>query len=265
MLPDVTVPAPVVTFACVIAVRDLGRRRRRARRPSRASSWMFSCICCTPESVTACTPSMACRRGTTRVPSSAASCSRRQRRRHRQLHDRHAVEVERRDRGRHGRWSAASACTPEIACWTSASLAFMSVPNSYSIGDDAHAVVGEGVELLDAARGLDCLLERRGDGALDVLRRRALVDGEHGEVREREVGDQLLLEATVMAKAPNRSTARTARPTIERLRREIFVSQLKGCLQCAVGSGRRRRRPQSSARSRGVRASGRAVRAAPPR
>ena len=129
MLPDVTLPAPVVTLACVIAVMIcVGVTPRAATRSG--FSWMFNCICCTPERVTACTPSMACRRGTTRVPSRSASCS-----------GGSDEETASCTTGMLLKLSAATSgaiavagsigCTPETACWTSASLAVMSVPNSY--------------------------------------------------------------------------------------------------------------------------------------
>src|SRR5450756_2765129 len=124
MLPDVTVPAPVVTLACVIAVAICV-----GETPSAATcfgfSWTFSCICCTPERVTACTPSMACRWGTTRVPSSVASCS----------GGRDEVTAScttgmlvKLSAATFGAWAVAGSicCTPDTDCWTSASLAFMS-------------------------------------------------------------------------------------------------------------------------------------------
>ena len=74
MVPDVTLPAPAVTLAWVTAAMICAGETPSAWICS-GLSWMYSCICCTPESVTACTPSMLCRRGTTRVPSRSASCS----------------------------------------------------------------------------------------------------------------------------------------------------------------------------------------------
>ena len=129
MLPVVTLPAPLVTFACVIAVMICV-----GVTPSAATlagfNWMFSCICCTPERVTACTPSIPCRRGTTRVPRSVASCS-----------GGSEDDTASCTTGMLLKLSAATCgamavtgsvcCTPDTACWTSASLAFMSVPNSY--------------------------------------------------------------------------------------------------------------------------------------
>src|SRR5665647_126124 len=129
MLPDVTVPAPVVTLACVIAVAICV-----GETPSAATcfgfSWTFSCICCTPERVTACTPSMACRRGTTRVPSSAASCSGGKDEDTASCTTGMLVKL---SAATFGAWAVAGSicCTPDTDCWTSASLAFISVPNSY--------------------------------------------------------------------------------------------------------------------------------------
>ena len=130
MLPEVTLPAPVVTFACVMAVMICVGVTPSAATCS-GFSWMFSCICCTPESVTAWTPSMACSFGTTRVPSSPASCS--------GGSDDDTASC---TTGMLLKLSAATSgaiavegsicCTPETVCWISASLAFMSVPNSYS-------------------------------------------------------------------------------------------------------------------------------------
>ncbi len=129
MLPDVTLPAPVVTLAWVTAVMICVGVTPRAATFS-GFSWMLSCICCTPERVTACTPSIACRRGTTRVPRSVASCS--------GGSDDDTASC---TTGMLLKLSAATCgaiavagsicCTPDTACWTSASLAFMSVPNSY--------------------------------------------------------------------------------------------------------------------------------------
>ena len=93
-------------------------------------SWTFSCICCTPDRVTACTPSMACRRGTTRVPSSAASCSGGRDEDTASCTTGMLVKL---SAATFGAWAVAGSicCTPDTDCWTSASLAFMSVPNSY--------------------------------------------------------------------------------------------------------------------------------------
>ncbi len=131
MLPEVTLPAPVVTLAWVIAVMICVGVTPRAATCSGFSS-MFSCICCTPARVTACTPSMDCRRGTTRVPSSVASCSA----------GREDVTAScttgmlpKLSVATSGAMAVAGSicCTPDTACWISACLASMSVPNSYSM------------------------------------------------------------------------------------------------------------------------------------
>ena len=131
MLPEVTLPAPVVTLAWVIAVMICVGVTPRAATCS-GFSWMFSCICCTPERVTACTPSIDCRRGTTRVPSSVASCS----------GGREDVTAScttgmlpKLSVATSGAMAVAGSicCTPDTACWISACLASMSVPNSYSM------------------------------------------------------------------------------------------------------------------------------------
>ncbi len=129
MLPEVTLPAPVVTFACVIAVMICSGVTPSAATCS-GFSRMFSCVCCTPERVTACTPSMDWRRGTTRVPRSVASCS--------EGSDEDTAScttgmLPKLSTAISGARAVAGSmgCTPDTACCTSDSLAFMSVPNSY--------------------------------------------------------------------------------------------------------------------------------------
>ncbi len=126
-LPEVTVPAPVVRFACwmvvAIAVGETPRRTTSA-----VLSWICSCICSTPESVTACTPGMPWSCGTTWVPSCVASswggsedvtasCTT-------------GMELKF-SAATSGARAVGGSCAPDAACCTSACLASMSVPNSY--------------------------------------------------------------------------------------------------------------------------------------
>ncbi len=258
MLPEVTVPAPVVTLAWVTAVAIwVGSTPSAAT--FAGSSRISSCICCTPDRVTACTPSMPCRRGTTRVPSSAASCSA-------GSSDETASWITgmllKLRAATAGAWAVAGSicCTPEIACWTSASFSCMSVPNSYSI------VMMLTPSLENESNALTPLVALTAcSSGVVMVRSTSLGDDpgatvntvRYGKVRS---GMSSCLRP-VMAKAPNSSTASTASPTMERLRRAIFVSQLKGCLR-----GRSCRYGEAAwpARRRGAPASGSSGPASPP-
>lgn len=71
-LPEVTAPAPVVRLACWLVVAICtGETPRRAT--SAALSWIYSCICSTPERVTAWTPGIPWSRGVTWAPTCVAS------------------------------------------------------------------------------------------------------------------------------------------------------------------------------------------------
>ncbi len=235
MLPDVTLPAPVVTFACVIAVMICSGVTPSAAICS-GLSWMFSCICCTPERVTACTPSIACRRGTTRVPSCVASSS-----------GGSDDDTASWTTGMLPKLSTATSgaravagsicCAPDTACCTSDSLAFMSVPNSYwmvmmlrpSLENESYSLMP--LEVLIACSSGVVMLRSTSEGeepwsTVSTVR--------NGKVRS---GMSSCLSDGI-ANAPKRRTVSTASPTMERLRKEILVSQLKGCLRRSAMSSR---------------------------
>ena len=192
MVPEVIVPAPVARLACVIAAMTCC-----GDTPDEASfcgwSWICSCCCSTPERVTACAPSIACRRGTTLVWRRVASSSP-------GSDDETASWMTgtllKFRVATFGGWAVGGsvALTDEIACWISASLAAMSVPNSYctmmmlvpSLEKESYSLIPL-VVLIACSIGTVTLRSTS-------LGEAPMSSGEDGQVGELHVGDQFLLE-----------------------------------------------------------------------